>query len=214
MKNRRLFALLVLACASCHANDLPVVGVIEQVPVMADGVNVSARPIYVLTDQKLSGPAVFSALQGFGSILTVACCFEVANTAPTSLDAELAKYGKDPEFAAHMKSIRGYRYIYTAQPKADKRHWTPLMKTLARNASDPNDASPFSAAAVAAQFDGNPTDIAYKAGLAAVVDANGSVSHVSVFKVDEDGNLALRGVATVNGTATNGVAIVPPARAD
>lgn len=153
MKNRRLFALLVLACASCHADDLPVVGVIEQVPVMADGVNVSARPIYVLTDQKLSGPAVFSALQWFGSNLTVACCFEVANTAPTSLDAELAKYGKDPEFAAHMKSIRGYRYIYTAQPKADKRHWTPLMKTLARNASDPNDASPFSAAAVAAQFD-------------------------------------------------------------
>jgi hypothetical protein len=35
------------------------------------------------------------------------------------------------------------------------------------------------------------------------------LSHVSVFKVDEDGNLALRGVATVNNPATNGVAIVP-----
>ena len=64
-------------------------------------------------------------------------------------------------------------------------------------------------AAVAAQFNGNPTDIAYRAGLAAVIDSNGALSHVSIFKVDDDGNLTLRGVATVNNPATNGVAIVP-----
>jgi len=120
---------------------------------MADGASVSARPVYVLTDQKLPGPTIFSALKGSGSTLTVACCFEVSNPRPTSLEAELAKYGKDPDFDAHMKSIKGYRYIYAAQATADKQHWTPLMKTLARNASNPNDASPFSAAVVAAQFD-------------------------------------------------------------
>jgi hypothetical protein len=153
MKKTFFFSLVALACAGCHADGLPVTGVVQQIPVMADGANVSARPVYVLTDQKLAGPAIFSGLQGFGSTLTVVCCFEVKDAAPTSLDEALAKYGKDPEFAAHMKSIKGYRYIYAAQPSADKQHWTPLMKTLARNASNPNDASPFSAAAVAAQFD-------------------------------------------------------------
>jgi hypothetical protein len=63
-------------------------------------------------------------------------------------------------------------------------------------------------AAVAATFNGNPTDIAYRAGLAAVVDANGTVSHVSIFSVDEDGNLGLQGVATIDNVATNGVTIV------
>ena len=153
MKKHLLLSLIALGCAGCRADGLLVTGVIEQIPVMADGANVTARPVYLLTDQKLPGPAAFSALQGFGSTLTVACCFEVANSTPTSLDAELAKYGKDPEFSAHMKSIRGYRYIYAAHPTADKGRWTPLMKTLARVASDPNDASPFSAGAVVAQFD-------------------------------------------------------------
>ena len=64
-------------------------------------------------------------------------------------------------------------------------------------------------AAVVAQFNGNPTDIAAHAGLAAVIDGNGTVSHVSVFAVDEDGNFTLRGAATVNDAAVNGVAIVP-----
>jgi hypothetical protein len=63
-------------------------------------------------------------------------------------------------------------------------------------------------AAVAATFNGDPTDIAYRAGLAAVVDANATVSHVSIFGVDEDGNLALQGLATINNVATNGIAIV------
>ena len=64
-------------------------------------------------------------------------------------------------------------------------------------------------AAVVATFNGNPTDIAYRDGLAAVVDANGSVSHVSVFDVDGDGNFKLKSSATINNVATNGIAVVP-----
>jgi hypothetical protein len=63
-------------------------------------------------------------------------------------------------------------------------------------------------AAIVATFNGNPTDIEYRAGLAAVIDANGTLSHVSVFGVDEDGNFTLKGVATINNAATNGVAII------
>jgi hypothetical protein len=63
-------------------------------------------------------------------------------------------------------------------------------------------------AAIVAIFNGNPTDIAYRAGLAAVIDANGTLSHVSVFGVDEDGNFTLKGLGTINNAATNGVAII------
>jgi len=63
-------------------------------------------------------------------------------------------------------------------------------------------------APVVASFQGGPSDITYRDGMAAVVDADGSVSHVSVFNVDDDGGFALRGVATIDSAATNGIAIV------
>lgn len=62
-------------------------------------------------------------------------------------------------------------------------------------------------AAIAAQLNGDPTDIASGAGLVAVIDGNGPISHLSMFAVDEDGNLSLQGAATIN-SAANGVAIV------
>ena len=62
-------------------------------------------------------------------------------------------------------------------------------------------------AAVAASFAGNPTDIAYSAGYAAVIDHSGTVSHLSIFSVDGDGVLSLRGIATISSVA-NGVAVV------
>jgi hypothetical protein len=65
-------------------------------------------------------------------------------------------------------------------------------------------------AAVVAQFNGNPTDIAYRAGLAAVIDSDGTVSHVSVFHVDADGAFALQGVATIDLKTVNGVAVIAP----
>jgi hypothetical protein len=63
-------------------------------------------------------------------------------------------------------------------------------------------------APVIAQFAGNPTDIVYRDGFAAVIDAAGTASRVSVFKVDQDGNFALQGVTALASAATNGLAIV------
>ncbi|RDS84280.1 hypothetical protein [Dyella psychrodurans] len=63
-------------------------------------------------------------------------------------------------------------------------------------------------AAVVATFQGNPTDITYRDNLAAVVDANGAVSHVSIFHVDGDGNFNLKSTATINSATTNGIAIL------
>ncbi len=62
-------------------------------------------------------------------------------------------------------------------------------------------------AAVAAKLNGSPTDIAHGEGLVAVIDGAGALSHLSVFEADGDGDLSLRGVATIN-SAANGVAIV------
>lgn len=62
-------------------------------------------------------------------------------------------------------------------------------------------------AAVAATLRGDPTDIAYRSGLVGVVDGAGPLSHLSIFHVDGDGNLTLKGVTTIN-SAANGVAIV------
>jgi hypothetical protein len=59
-------------------------------------------------------------------------------------------------------------------------------------------------AAVAASLSGDPTDIASGAGLVAVIDGSG---HLSIFSVDEDGNLTLI-KADVIGTTANGVAVV------
>lgn len=120
---------------------------------MGDGVNVTARPMYILTHQKLGRPAVFSGLKGTSSKLTVVCCFEVTNPVPVNLDAELAKYAADPGFVAHMKGIKGHSYVYAARPIDDKTRWTPLMKTVMTNAANPDDASPFSVPVIQARFD-------------------------------------------------------------
>jgi hypothetical protein len=61
--------------------------------------------------------------------------------------------------------------------------------------------------AVAASFNGNPTDIAAGQGLVAVVDGNGTVSHLSIFRVDEDGNLTPQITDTLS-SGINGVAIM------
>jgi hypothetical protein len=63
-------------------------------------------------------------------------------------------------------------------------------------------------AAIAAKLAGSPTDIDYRAGLVAVIDGAGSVSHLSIFNVDEDGALTLKAAATINAPA-NGVAVIP-----
>jgi hypothetical protein len=63
-------------------------------------------------------------------------------------------------------------------------------------------------AAVAASLAGDPTDIASGGGLVAVIDGNGPVSHLSIFSVDEDGNLTLLQAAATISSAANGVAVV------
>ena len=145
-----LFGSLSLACS---AGNPPVVGLLQQYPVMGDGVNVTARPIYIFTHQKLEAPVVFSGLKGASTELTVLCCFEVTDIAPLDLKAELTKYRSDADFVAHIKGVKGYRYIYAARPVSNRTKWTPLMKTVMSNAANPDDGTPFSVPVIQANFD-------------------------------------------------------------
>jgi hypothetical protein len=61
--------------------------------------------------------------------------------------------------------------------------------------------------AVAASFSGAPTDIASGEGLVAVIAGSGPVTTLSIFSVDQDGNLTLQAASTISGAA-NGVAVV------
>jgi hypothetical protein len=63
----------------------------------------------------------------------------------------------------------------------------------------------------AATFSGSPTDIASLGTLLAVIDGSGSTSHISIFDIDEDGNLTMKGTTGIN-AAANGVAIINTSR--
>jgi hypothetical protein len=62
-------------------------------------------------------------------------------------------------------------------------------------------------AAVAASQDGDPTDIASGEGLVAVIDGSGKLT---IYNIDEDGNLTTQGSASIS-TVANGVAVIPSA---
>ncbi len=63
-------------------------------------------------------------------------------------------------------------------------------------------------AAVAATLGGDPTDITFAGGMIAVIDGTSTVTHLSMFSVDEDGNLTLMQAADTITGAANGVGIV------
>ena len=151
MRALAVAAFLVLS-TSCRAGEFPIVGLLEQHPVAPDGAKVIARPFYILTNRKLTEPTVFTGLQGSAKVLSAVCCFQVRNLTPRSMARETSTYRVDTDFVEHMNGIKGYAYVYVAEPVSDRRSWTPLMVTVMENAGNPQDASPFSAPVVAATF--------------------------------------------------------------
>ncbi len=152
MKTSFVTAALVLAPSFCTAAGDTAVGILQQHAIMRNDFKVVARPTYIFTDRELTEPTVFTGLQGFGESFDPVCCFLVKNLHPVSLAKEAAKYAIDSEFGHQIKAVKGYQYIYNAEPIRDRRLWTPLMEVVMENAGDPQDASPFSSPVVAATF--------------------------------------------------------------
>lgn len=124
-----------------------VVGLWERLPVMAAD-QVVAVPSLLFTNRKLDHPATFTGLQQAAGHLRVLCCVEVRNATPLKVSDLVKRYGADPDFAEHIKSIKGLAYVYEAVP-VDKRDWNEFMKNSMRLADDPTMATPFSVPVVA-----------------------------------------------------------------
>jgi len=149
---RRFIAAMAVFSGTAQAQSIPAVGLFEQIPVLYDSQGVKARPNYILTDTPLHGPTVFSGLQLIDDKIEVVCCFEVTQPTPLSMRGEIAKYGGELHFTAVFEGIKGYRYIYRAQPVA-KRRWNRAMASLMRERRTMNDGYPYSLGVIAATFD-------------------------------------------------------------
>lgn len=119
------------------AADFPAVRILQQHSVTRKDIRIVARPAYIFTDTKLAEPTTFTAVQSFSESLDPACCL---------------KFAIDPEFSSHIKAVKGYQYIYAAEPTRDRRLWTPLIEAVMKSAIYPEDASPFSTLVIAATF--------------------------------------------------------------
>lgn len=149
MKNIPLLVVIAGISVACSAENMPAVGLLELVPVVGKDMHVQARPSYVFTNTKLSSSTIFTGLQTHGTVTSAICCFEVSNLNAISVTAELSKYSYDPDFVAHMKSIKGYSYVYASHP-APKALWNPFMKNITPDVRDPMDSQIFSAPVIAA----------------------------------------------------------------
>jgi hypothetical protein len=150
MKKIAAFCALVGALTSLHAQEPPVVGLWEKVPVAGPGGTLVARTNYIFTNTRLTQETVFSAVPDVDP-LSVVCCVKVKNLTPLDLKQVLAKYHMDEDFVAHMKSIKGAEFMYeaVAVPKAE---WNGLMSTIMEIDKNPDDLSPYNAPVISARL--------------------------------------------------------------
>lgn len=133
------------------------------------------------------------ATRGSDAYVTIAHANEISLVRN---DAVLAVTGSGTQMAPCWVTLDGPFLFSTNSPSHSVSRYLVYGRKIVQDA------------AVVASFNGAPTDIAYRDGLAAVIDGTGSASHVSIFNVDGDGNFDLKSVTTIGSGTTNGVAIV------
>jgi hypothetical protein len=143
--------LLLISAGCSSAQDLPVVGLWEKIPV-SDGVGKPvARTSYIFTNVKLTQPVTFSGLRDIGSGMDVLCCVEVKNLTPLRVSEVVDKYKIDPEFGNKIKSIKGLPFMYEAVP-VTKAKRNESFQTVMDTDTDPADVSPYSSAVISADL--------------------------------------------------------------
>jgi hypothetical protein len=148
-----LFALCGAASSTHAAGDAPFLGLWERIPVVDASSKVQARPNYIFTDRKLSKPMIFSGLRDDGTNPTILCCAEVRNLTPMNIENIILKYSGDPEAADHLRSVKGWKYIYEAE-LANERIWTSAVKLIMHANKEPMDGSYMSVPVIGAEFSG------------------------------------------------------------
>jgi len=165
--------------------------IIETVRLTADGALTGAAS--TVADLPANTNAPFGlATRGDSAYVTIAHANEISLVRH---DAVLTVTGSGTEMAPCWVALDG-PYLYSANSPSRS-----VSRYLVHGQAITQEV------AAAARFNGSPTDITYAGGLLAVIDGAGTQSHLSVFNVDDDGNLALRGTGTMAG-GVNGVAIL------
>lgn len=124
------------------------VGLWEQLPV--ENGNGVQRHDVVFVSHKLSDDSEFSALLDAG-ITRVICCIKIKKDASITLADLLKKYKWNDETAQHLKSIKGWKYIYEAT-LVDPPEQNSAMRDLVESLSTPPALSPYSAAVVSSKI--------------------------------------------------------------
>jgi len=177
MKRIAVLGLVTLICNFANAQQGPIVGVWEQLPVadVQGGPN-AARHNIVFVDQKIADDAVFSGLVDTGTKNGVLCCVRVSKNSSITLAELLKKYQWDDDIADHLKKITGWKYIYEAS-LVDQSGQNPRMRRLVKNLSVPPALSPYSAAIVSGKIAGEEVDKKFSTSDGAVSFSTQSVQN-------------------------------------
>jgi len=182
MRRITVSVFVALICHLANAQQPPIVGVWEQLPV-ADpngGAN-AARHDIVFVDRKIADDTVFSGLVDAGTKNSVLCCVKVSSNSSTTLAELLKKYQWDDDIADHIKKITGWKYIYEANV-VDQSAQNPRMRKLIRDLSMPPAMSPYSAAIVSGKIAGQEIDKKFSTSDGAVSFFTESVQDMNIIQ--------------------------------
>jgi hypothetical protein len=158
MKKVAVSVLVILSCNFANAQQAPVVGVWEQLPVAdSHGGPNAVRHNIVFVDQQITSDTLFSGLTDTGTRNGVLCCLKVSKSSSISLADLLKKYQWDEDIADHLRKITGWKYIYEAN-LVDRSAQNAGMHELLKNLGLPPALSPFSAAIVSGKIVGDEVD--------------------------------------------------------
>jgi len=145
-------SLTGFGAACSNAQELPIVGLWEKIPVSTGAGKLVARTSFIFTNKKLAAPTLFSGLRDSGDGMDVLCCVEVKNLVPLRLNDIVKKYAVDTEFGDKLKSIKGLPFMYEAVPVAQGRR-NESFQVVMNTDKNPDDTSPYSSAVISLNFE-------------------------------------------------------------
>ncbi|MCX4175582.1 MULTISPECIES: hypothetical protein [Paraburkholderia] len=182
MRRIAVAVFVALICNFANAQQAPIVGVWEQLPVAdANGGANAARHNIVFVDQKIADDTVFSGLVDAGTKNGVLCCVKVSKNSSITLAELLKKYQWDDDVADHLKKITGWKYIYEAN-LIDQSAQNPRMRKLVKDLSMPPALSPYSAAIASGKIAGEEVDKKFSTNDGAVSFSTQSVQNKNVIQ--------------------------------
>ncbi|WP_255992283.1 hypothetical protein [Chitinolyticbacter albus] len=127
---KTIILFITLLSSVCFADVNPATGVIASLPIHdGGGGKFITIENLVFTNKRLTRPTLFSSFQQQESdTYNVACCVEVADLAPISLDELKNKYSTDIVFTNIVNNIKGHQFIYRSRfQKKNQNAWQKLL---------------------------------------------------------------------------------------